>query len=160
MRCSILRDDCVRLACPSAYPPRTGNSYSATPIIRLPAITQVPMSDTAQKANLLLNRSGTQTVLRLGDRRRTSMWGVQQRRGALGFAHQPGRVKWERCVIVPHRSHSSKEYLVFIDKSLIFGAPVGAHSPCSNHIPSTSGILAPDFRSKRCTEPGATRSAT
>jgi hypothetical protein len=24
-------------------------------------------------------------------------------------------------------------------------APAGAHSPCSNHIPSTSGILAPDF---------------
>jgi hypothetical protein len=86
--------------------------------------------------------------------------GVQQRRGALGFAHQPGRVKWERCVTRSTQVPQFKGVPGFHCQVLnFFGAPTAAHSPCSNHIPSTSGILAPEFRSKRCTEPGATRSA-
>jgi hypothetical protein len=76
-----------------------------------------------EQTNLLLNRSETQTVLRLGDRRRTSIVGVQQPRNALGFAHQPGRVKWERCITRSTEIPEFKEYLVFMAKSLIVVDP-------------------------------------
>jgi len=73
-------------------PTRSRQSFDCRPLRKCRCRTLL------KQANLLLNRSGTQTALRLGDRRRTSIVGVQQRRGALGFAHQPGRVKWEPCV--------------------------------------------------------------
>jgi len=41
-----------------------------------------------KKANLILNRSGTQTVLRVADGHATRIVGVQQQRGGSGFARQ------------------------------------------------------------------------
>jgi len=55
-----------------------------------------------QQANLVLNRSGTQTVLRLADGR--GIVGVQQRRGEPGFArqvHESRRVGRDRWITGP-----------------------------------------------------------
>ena len=98
-------------------PTRSRQSFDCRPLRKCRCRTLL------KQANLLLNRSGTQTALRLGDRRRTSIVGVQQRRGALGFAHQPGRVKWERCITRSTEIPEFKEYLVFMAKSLIVVDP-------------------------------------
>ena len=56
------------------------------------------------QANLVLKRGGTQTVLRLADVESTSTVGVQQRRGALGFArqmHESERARRDRWITRP-----------------------------------------------------------
>ena len=57
-----------------------------------------------KQANLVLKRGGTQTVLRLADVESTSTVGVQQRRGALGFArqmHESERARRDRWITRP-----------------------------------------------------------
>ena len=54
-----------------------------------------------KQANLVLNRSGTQTVLRVADGHRSEVAGVQQRRGGSGFArqvHESRRVGGDRWI--------------------------------------------------------------
>ena len=54
-----------------------------------------------KQANLVLNRSGTQTVLRVADGHRSEVAGVQQRRGGPGFArqvHESRRVGGDRWI--------------------------------------------------------------
>ena len=52
-----------------------------------------------KQANLILNRSGTQTVLRVADGHSRQIAGVQQQRGGSGFArqvHESRRGAWDR----------------------------------------------------------------
>jgi integrase len=53
------------------------------------------------QANLVLNRSGTQTVLRIADRHASEIVGIQQERGGPGFArqvHETGRSARDRWI--------------------------------------------------------------
>ena len=59
-----------------------------------------------KQANLVLNRSGTQTVLRVADGRRSEIVGLQPRRGGPGFArqvHESRRVGGDRWITGPTR---------------------------------------------------------
>jgi integrase len=54
-----------------------------------------------KQANLILNRSGTQTVLRVGEGHSRQIAGVQQQRGGSGFArqvHESRRGAWDRWI--------------------------------------------------------------
>jgi hypothetical protein len=79
-----------------------------------------------KQANLILDWSGTQTVLRVADGHSRQIAGVQQQRGGSGFArqvHESRRVGGDRWITrstkVPQRSGD----LVFVAKSLKSGAP-------------------------------------
>jgi len=54
-----------------------------------------------KQANLILNRSGTQSVLRVADGHSRQIVGVQQQRGGLGFArqvHESRRGAWDQWI--------------------------------------------------------------
>ena len=69
------------------------------------------MVGTPKEFGLMLNRSGTQTVLRVADGHRSEIARVQRREGGPGFARQVhesrrvGRDRWiTRSTTVPQRS--------------------------------------------------------
>ena len=134
-------------------PTRSRQSFDCRPLRKCRCRTLL------KQANLLLNRSGTQIVLRLCDGRRTSLVTVRQCRRAPDFAHQPGRVQWERCVTRSTEVPQFKGVPGFHCQVLNFLVRPPPRTLRVQSRLSTSGILAPEFRSKRCTEPGATRSA-
>ena len=58
-----------------------------------------------KQANLILNRSGTQTVLRVADGHSRQIAGVQQQRGGSGFArqvHESRRGAWDVEIVDYH----------------------------------------------------------